>query len=427
MTAQMFERFDTDILVIGAGPAGLAAACCAAESGKRVIVLDDNLDAGGNIWRGEVKQPKSSSAAAWFARVGQAQLTIHSGTRVFQQPAPACLLAETAKGVREYRYRKLILATGARERFLPFPGWTLPNVMGAGALQALVKNGLPIAGKRVVVAGSGPLLLAVAAYLKQQGGQVLLVAEQAARKQLLPFAAAVLRSPAKVTQGLKLKTELAFVPYRTSCWPISAHGDERLQRVQMQCGSRTLAYDCDYLACGFHLVPNLELADLLGCAVSDSRVMVNEDQLTSVKEVYAAGEITGIGGLELSLAEGQIAGYAAADKPESARQLFAELAKQLRFADALNRAAALRDELISLPRGETLACRCEDVTFEQLRQQPDWRSAKLHTRCGMGACQGRICGAALEVLLGWGASSIRPPVFPVRVESLMCDVTKNNE
>ncbi len=424
----MFERFDTDILVIGAGPAGLAAAaCCAAESGKRVIVLDDNFGAGGNIWRGEAAQPRSSSAKVWFARVRQAQLEIHSGTRVFQQPAPACLLAETQAGVREYRYRKLILATGARERFLPFPGWTLPNVMGAGALQALVKNGLPIAGKRVVVAGSGPLLLAVAAYLKQQGAQVLLIAEQAARKQLLPFAAAVLRSPAKVVQGLKLKTELAFVPYRTSCWAVAASGEKFLQRVQIQCGSSTIAYDCDYLACGFHLVPNLEMAELLGCAVQASRVSVNEWQQTSVAEVYAAGEITGIGGLELSLAEGQIAGYAAVDQPEPARRLFAERAKQQRFADALNRAFALRDELRSLPRGETLACRCEDVTFEQLRQYPDWRSAKLHTRCGMGACQGRICGAALEVLLGWGASSIRPPVFPVRVESLMCDVTTNNE
>ena len=175
----MLERFDTEILVIGAGPAGLAAACCAAESGQRVIVLDDNLDAGGNIWRGEAQQPKSSSAAAWFARVSQAQLTIHSGARVFQQPEPACLLAETAAGVSEYRYRKLILATGARERFLPFPGWTLPNVCGAGGLQALVKSGLPIADKRVVVAGSGPLLLAVAAYLRQQGAKIELIAEQA--------------------------------------------------------------------------------------------------------------------------------------------------------------------------------------------------------------------------------------------------------
>ena len=415
----MLEKFDTDILVIGAGPAGLAAACCAAESGRRVIVLDDNLDAGGNIWRGEAAQPKTTRAKAWFARVRQAQLEIHSGTRVFQQPAPACLLAETQAGVREYRYRKLILATGARERFLPFPGWTLPNVMGAGALQALVKNGLPIAGKRVVVAGSGPLLFAVAAYLKQQGAKILVIAEQAARAQLLPFATALLGSPTKIAQGLKLKAELAFVPYRTSCWPVEASGDERLQRVQMQCGSRTLAYDCDYLACGFHLVPNLELAELLGCTVNNSRVTVNEWQQASMTEVYAAGEITGIGGLELSLAEGQIAGYAAADQLASARRLLAERAKQQRFGDTLNRTFALRDELRRLPQADTLACRCEDVTFERLRQQSDWRSAKLHTRCGMGACQGRICGAGIEFLLGWGASSIRPPVFPVRVESLM--------
>lgn len=152
-----------------------------------------------------------------------------------------------------------------------------------------------------------------------------------------------------------------------------------------------------------------------------SRVMVNEWQQSSAANVYAAGEITGIGGLELSLAEGQIAGYAAAGKSEQARSLFAERAKQQRFADALNRAFALRDELRALPQPDTLVCRCEDVTFERLCQQPDWRAAKLHTRCGMGPCQGRICGAALEFLLGWGAASARPPVFPVRIESLLTD------
>src|SRR6185295_1674164 len=161
-----------DLLVVGAGPAGMAAAWRAAESGLRVSVVDDNPAAGGQIWRGGPPE-----AQVWFERIRSVELI--NGARVFQQPEPGMLLAETNSGVCELSYKSLVLATGARERFLPFPGWTLPNVMGAGGLQALVKTGLPIEGKRVVVAGSGPLLLAVAAYLRGHGANVLLIAEQA--------------------------------------------------------------------------------------------------------------------------------------------------------------------------------------------------------------------------------------------------------
>src|SRR4029453_16209749 len=120
--------------------------------------------------------------------------------RVFEHPWPGTLRAETPDGVCELSYTSLVLATGARELFLPFPGWTLPNVMGAGGLQALVKSGLPIARKSVVVAGSGPLLLAVAAYLREQGAIVPVVAEQAPRARILRFGLGLLGSPAKLAQ-----------------------------------------------------------------------------------------------------------------------------------------------------------------------------------------------------------------------------------
>ncbi|HET9713501.1 MAG TPA: FAD-dependent oxidoreductase, partial [Pyrinomonadaceae bacterium] len=164
-----------DVLVVGAGPAGMAAAYRAAQSRARVAVVDDNPAAGGQIWRGEQAKPASREAQAWFERIRSVEIQFINGARVFQQPRPGTLLAETPEGVRELSYTNLVLATGARERFLPFPGWTLPNVMGAGGLQALVKTGLPIEGKRVVVAGSGPLLLAVAAYLRGRGAEVLLI------------------------------------------------------------------------------------------------------------------------------------------------------------------------------------------------------------------------------------------------------------
>ena len=147
-----------DVLIAGMGPAGIAAACAAAESGLRVAAVDDNPREGGQIWRGESLRPASKHAAGWIARFRAARIEALAQTRIFDAPEPGVLCAEREDGFAELRYQKLILATGARERFLPFPGWTLPNVMGAGGLQALVKGGLPIAGKRVVVAGSGPLL-----------------------------------------------------------------------------------------------------------------------------------------------------------------------------------------------------------------------------------------------------------------------------
>ena len=128
--------------------------------------------------------------------------------------------------------------------------------------------------------------------------------------------------------------------------------------------------------------------------------------------------MTGIGGLDLALVEGEIAGYAAAGKPDRARARFPARESQRRFAAALDRAFALRDELKRLPRGDTIVCRCEDISLQRIRAASGWREAKLHTRCGMGPCQGRVCGAALEFLLGWQAESVRPPVFPARIGTL---------
>ncbi|HEV8431738.1 MAG TPA: FAD/NAD(P)-binding oxidoreductase [Pyrinomonadaceae bacterium] len=416
-----------DVLVVGAGPAGLAAAWRAAESGLRVSVVDDNPAAGGQIWRGAQVKPSSPEAQAWFERIRSVDIQMINGARVFQQPEAEMLLAETSEGVCELKYESLVLGTGARERFLPFPGWTLPNVMGAGGLQALVKTGLPIEGKRVVVAGSGPLLLAVAAYLRRRGADVLLIAEQASSLRLARFGVGLLKSE-KLSQAWTLKKEFSRkgattqrLRYLSGCWVAEAHGNERLERVTLVRGGKRWQIACDYLACGFHLVPNVELAELLGCEIDRGCVSVDEFQQTTMPHLFAAGEATGIGGLELSLVEGEIAGLATANKHDAARKLFAIRDKQRKFADLLNRTFALRDELKYLAAPKTIVCRCEDVTFERLRAHSSWRSAKLQSRCGMGPCQGRVCGAAVEFLFGWRAESVRPPVLPVRVESLLSD------
>jgi NADPH-dependent 2,4-dienoyl-CoA reductase/sulfur reductase-like enzyme len=410
------QRFD--VLVIGGGPAGMAAAVRAAESGAHVGIVDDNLALGGQIWRGGEHEEHGAEAAAWRDRLQRAGAVVLCGTRVFHQPEAGVLLAEANEDVRELRYENLVLATGARERFLPFPGWTLPNVMGAGGLQAMVKSGLPIRGKRVVVAGSGPLLLAVAVYLQESGAKMLLICEQTSWSALAAFGAALVTFPQKIREAVRLRKKLVGARFAANSWPVAASGDGQLESVTISRGGTLETIACDYLACGFHLVPNVELPSLLGCGLSGEFVQVDDLQRTTEAGIFCAGEPTGIGGVELALVEGQIAGLAACGKEREARELFEERRKGRSFARWLERTFRLRPELRSLPKPETLVCRCEDVAYFRLRSHASWRAAKLHTRCGMGPCQGRVCGPAVQFLLNWNPESVRPPVFPVRVESL---------
>jgi NADPH-dependent 2,4-dienoyl-CoA reductase/sulfur reductase-like enzyme len=406
-----------DVLVIGGGPAGIAAASRAAESGSRVGIVDDNPRLGGQIWRGG-SEDKTSEASRWIERLHASGASILAGFRVVHQPEAGVLLAENLDRACELSYKKLILATGARERFLPFPGWTLPNVMGAGGLQAMVKGGLPIGGKRVVVAGTGPLLLAVAATLRKLGAEVVMICEQASWKSLASFGLALSRWPAKIFQGLQLKRDLAGVPYAMNSWPISAEGEQVLERVSILRNEKVEAVDCDYLACGFHLVPNIELPLLLGCKVDEGRVRVNEFQETTVSSIFCAGEPTGVGGVDRAILEGQIAGLVAADRIAEAKTLFGKRHQANRLTGLLDRTFRLRSELMNLALPLTTVCRCEDVSYIRLQQQTSWRAAKLYTRCGMGPCQGRVCGSAAQFLFDWEPDSVRPPVFPARVETL---------
>lgn len=368
-----------DVAIVGAGPAGIAAARAVRECGKTAVVFDDNSCAGGQIWRGE------------------------------DIPLQELRASTPVLGPWQLGCGRVILATGARELFLPFPGWTLPNVMGAGGLQALVKSGLPVRDKRIIIAGSGPLLLAVAVTLRKQGAQILFVAEQAPTRQLLRLA----RHPAKLLAGLRLRMELMGIPYRTGCWPVSAEGPDQLLAVTMRQGEETWTERCDYLACSFGLVPNLELPLLFGCQVRGGCVAVDEQQRTSVPNVFAAGEITGIGGVEKATAEGRVAGLNAAGK--NAHNTPSA------FPETLRHAFQLRQELKHLATRETIVCRCEDVPLSAIRSFDSWRAAKLQTRCGMGPCQGRICGPAIEFLCGWPADSVRPPAFPSTISGLLAE------
>src|SRR4051794_37418888 len=155
------DRLATDILIVGAGPAGLAAAAAASATPDASIALvDDNPNVGGQIWRAELGKNKHPDAVAALRLIDDGRVRVLTRTQVFARSDEQTLFASTADAAIELQYSKLILATGAREMFLPFPGWTLPGVYGAGGLQAMVKGGLLIDGRRVVIAGTGPLLLA---------------------------------------------------------------------------------------------------------------------------------------------------------------------------------------------------------------------------------------------------------------------------
>ena len=417
-----------DIVVVGAGPAGLAAANAAAAGGGSIAVVDDNPVAGGQIWRGGPQQQSDTRAGAmWAALQAAPNVSFLPHTRVLYAPAPGQLQVQMADAADTLHFNHLIIATGARERLLPFPGWTLPGVTGAGGLQALVKGGYPVAGKRVAVAGTGPLLLAVAATLRERGAQIVAIVEQAPLPALVRFAGGLAATPAKAAQALRLFAQLRGIAYLRHSHVVSARSNAAgvLDAVRVQRGKSGTeqVLDCDYLACGYGLLPNLELAQALGCAttVHDGQTVVQTGswQQTDVPGVYCAGEGTGIGGVDLALVEGRIAGLAASGQTQRMQTALDERARWKKFAARLARAFALRPELATLAADDTIVCRCEDVPHGELRAHTSWRSAKLQTRCGMGPCQGRICGGATEVLYGWRPDAVRMPIAPARIETLI--------
>lgn len=412
-----------DLVVVGAGPGGIAAAVTAGERGLHVALLDDNHLPGGQIWRGlhaasAASHPHGETFLHWTARLRGTGCTLLAGWRVVAAPAPQCLRIERDGECRDIPYRRLILATGARERFLPFPGWTLPGVTGVGGMQALVKAGIDLRGRTIVIAGTGPLLLAIASGLARCGARIAAICEQAPLARLLAFGLSLGAFPGKIVEAARYRSSIAQVPFHTACWVRHAEGAGRLQRVTLTSGRRQWTVDCDWLACGFHLVPNIELPRLLGCTLSEGYVAVDAFRQSSVGGVACIGELTGIGGMEKAILEGEIAGLAAAGHDAEARVRSSRLVRFERFARNLERTFRLRNELLDLARPDTIVCRCEDILYAQVAQCGSWREAKLHTRCGMGACQGRICGAAAESLFGWQVSGDRPPLFPSAVSTL---------
>jgi D-hydroxyproline dehydrogenase subunit alpha len=411
-------RVDADVAIVGAGPAGIAAACAAAEGGARTVVLDDALGPGGQIHRHRPGSPPPPAALPWLERLARSGADVRFGASVFDAArvgdSAFRLHAETREGSLEVSARRVVLATGARELFLPFPGWTLPGVLGAGGAQALWKSGADFSGRTAVVAGSGPLLLPVAASLAKAGARVALVVEQASAAAIARFTLGLLRAPGKLREAVRYRSGFAGAPYRTGRWIARALGGDRLEVVVVSDGRRETEMACDLLAVGFGLVPNTELARLLGCAMRGGAVEVDARQRTSVPGVACAGEPCGVAGVEAALAEGEAAGRDAAGRLDerSARILARRRRAGRRLAARMASAFRPRRELAALAGPETVVCRCEDVSLRSISGCSSVREAKLVSRAGMGPCQGRVCGPALEFLFGWDSDTVRPPARP---------------
>lgn len=414
----MVERLEYEVVVVGGGPGGMAAAFSAVQSISSVLLLESSLWLGGQVWSGGDGPHADRTAKKWFRRIQQSDVKVMTQSTVIGVH-DRILRIDTPEGLVEIAFNRLILATGAREIFIPFPGWTLPHVFGVGGLHNLAKQGWPICGKRVVVAGSGPLLIAVAAHLRQLGAVVVLVAEQTGFSKMIQFGAQLpLNAPSKLIQGAIFGARLAGVPVKTHCWPVKAMGTEKLDRVRMTNGSKEWDISCDYLACAFGLTANLELPNLIGCRIEEERVVTNEEMMTSILNVYCVGEPTGIAGIDSALTEGTIAGFSAAGQSREAKRSDRKKRNTDRFGQILRKSYEPRAELRKLAQPDTILCRCEDVTVGQVRNDVGWRDAKLYRHVGMGACQGRTCGGAVRFLFGWEQPSVRPPLFPVELKKL---------
>jgi glycine/D-amino acid oxidase-like deaminating enzyme len=415
------ESVTVDVAVVGGGPAGVAAATCAAEAGARVLLLDEGAAPGGQIWRRASGAVPALPHAArrWLERLERSGARVAGAAAVIDARSGTLLALRHDGRTLDVRAERLVVASGARELFLPFPGWTLPNVIGVGAAQALAKSGASWRGRRVVLAGSGPLLLPVAATLARGGARVALVAEQAALSSVARFGLGLAIEPRKLLEAALYRGRVARVPWRFGCHVVAAHGDAALREVELSDGRRAWSEPCDVLACAFGLVPNAELARLVGCELDgNGAVAVDDEQRTSVADVFAAGEVAGVAGAEAALVEGEIAGRVAAGS-RVGRALLRRRDRGRRFAAALARAFAPRAALRALVRDDTLVCRCEDVAWGRVRGFGSARAAKLATRAGMGACQGRVCGPALRFLCGFAHDSVRAPLTPAPVSALL--------
>jgi octopine oxidase subunit A len=450
-------RESYDVVVIGAGPAGLAAAAAVAEAGLSTLLLDENAGPGGQVWRAITSTPvteRDRLGADYWKGADFVEAVRSSGTEVIQRSTVWSLdrnleIGISVGGASSFvKARRVILATGALERPFPITGWTLPGVMTAGAAQTMLKSSGLVPDRRTVIAGQGPLLWLLAAQILRLGGRIDRIIDTTGRRNYfaaLPHAFAFITSP-YFAKGLGLMKEVrAKVPVVTGVSELAAAGDGQLATVTCAVGSRRETIPAELLLLHQGVVPNVNLAMAAGIEHrwDDLQLcwspVLDHDGNTSVEGIAIAGDGAGIGGAEAAVVRGRIAARAAVEALAPAAA--AKLAPMASFRAALAQAERGRNFLDTLfrpapqfriPSGDTIVCRCEEVTARDILDAvaigaTGPNQLKAYRRTGMGPCQGRLCGLTVTELMAQargktpqeiGYYRLRAPVKPITLAEL---------
>jgi NADPH-dependent 2,4-dienoyl-CoA reductase/sulfur reductase-like enzyme len=455
---------NVDIAIVGAGPAGLSAALAGAQCGARVTLVDEYPQPGGQFYkqlsaefnvRNRARLPADyTKGDDLLARARAAPIEILSGALVWGSFEPGVLCIRHRGEMGTITARKLIVATGAHERAAAFPGWDLPGVMTPGGAQTLVKNQRVVPGERIVLAGSGPFLMPVATTLLDAGAKIAGIYEATTPREWARHAPRLWGHWARIAEAARYYRTIAQagVPIHYGRIVVRAEGGESLQRVAlMKCDSRgrpepgtEQVEEADTLCASYGFVPAVQLTRMLGCEhryepLKGGWVPSHDDGMeTTVTGVFVAGEVAGIGGAYVAMAEGTLAGLIAAKQLgfiASDTQLPAArwaVKHHRAFADLVSDVFAIKPDVYETITDDTLVCRCEEVTAGQIRAGATQWGANVNfvkgvTRCGMGYCQGRVCGPLAEALVCRAlgrqpgkvdAFRVRAPLKPVTVSEL---------
>jgi D-hydroxyproline dehydrogenase subunit alpha len=434
-------RIDTtDVAVVGAGPAGGACALALAAEGLRVTLVDDNAEAGGQIWR--KRFDVELGGGAWLrGRLDAAKSAIdhRKGVEVLgHRPGHELWLADRDERGSVLKSKALVIGAGALEIPNPVPGWTLPGVLHLGALQVLAKaDGLVPSGP-VLLAGAGPLLYVVADDLRARGVAIAAIVDAA------PFpgwrvVSALMNAPGLLQQaiGFEWRLRRARVPIlrRHVLDRVEAEGGVLRATIRSLGTGRVHVRSVSVVGTSLGLRPNVELAGQAGCELAHDparggwHARVDGVGETSVSDIYAIGETAGIGGIEAALCDGVIAAAAIVERAgktpskELGRAVSAARLRRERFVRAARVLAEWSRPPAPAVPDETILCRCEAVTRGALARATDLeltgpREAKLASRAGMGFCQGRTCHPAVAQAIGsTTAPSFRFPLRPVRADA----------
>jgi thioredoxin reductase/bacterioferritin-associated ferredoxin len=457
MTNNRPMRDEYDVAVIGAGPAGLAAASLAAQSGLSTLLLDENQGPGGQVWRGVTSTPVKETRLLgddYWAGSKLVEAVRTSGAEILQGATVWSLDRHLEIGIsigggsQFIRAKRVILATGALERPFPIPGWTLPGVMTAGAAQTALKSSGLIPDGKTVVAGQGPLFWLLTAQILRMGGRIDLVLDTMERRnylRALPHAAAFLTSP-YLRKGLVMMREVrSKVRVVGGVTKIEATGPGQLESVTYEAGGRNVRVPADLLLLHQGVVPNVNLAMSAGVKHRWDDIqlcwspVLDANGGTSVEGIAIAGDGAGIGGALAAVERGRIAARAAVEalRPQAGASapsmeiLRAALAKAERgrtFLDILFRPS----KQFRIPGGDTIVCRCEEVTAQDILDSvaigaTGPNQLKAYRRTGMGPCQGRLCGLTVTELMAdargkapeeIGYYRLRAPVKPITLSEL---------